>query len=291
MEIAVLADIHSNYIALDRCMEYALARGIRQFLFLGDYIGEMAYPERTMERIYDYAERYHCTFIRGNKEDYWINYRASGAAGWREYDSTTGVLWYVYHRLTDRDMDFFESLSVSMRLVYEGMPPITICHGSPNSTRERMGIGEESTKRALEQSDTDLILCGHTHIQGKTVHGGKAVINPGSVGLSLEARSKSQFLILHGEICHGAGSWKEEFVSLAYDREAVIRQLTESGLAERAPGWCKVTEYGLREPERELGHAYVLDRVMELCRKETGRCDWPDIPEKYWEMAIQEFGL
>lgn len=291
MEIAVLADIHSNYIALDRCMEYALERGIRQFIFLGDYLGEMAYPERTMERLYDYAERYQCIFIRGNKEDYWINHRTSGAVGWREYDSTTGALWYVYHRITDRDMDFFESLPVSMCLEYEGMPPITVCHGSPVSTRERLGVGEESTKRALEQSDTDLILCAHTHIQGKTVHAGKSVINPGSVGLSLEARSKSQFLILHGEICHGAGSWQEEFVSLDYDREAVIRQLSESGLAERAPGWCKVTEYGLREPERELGHAYVLDRVMELCRKETGRCDWPDIPEKYWEMEIQKLGL
>ena len=47
MEIAVLADIHSNYVALETCMRFALKRGIRKFLFLGDYIGEMAYPERT----------------------------------------------------------------------------------------------------------------------------------------------------------------------------------------------------------------------------------------------------
>lgn len=40
MEIAVLADIHSNHIALERCMGHALERGIRKFLFLGDYIGE-----------------------------------------------------------------------------------------------------------------------------------------------------------------------------------------------------------------------------------------------------------
>ena len=33
MEIAVLADIHSNYVALERCMRYAEERGIRQFLF------------------------------------------------------------------------------------------------------------------------------------------------------------------------------------------------------------------------------------------------------------------
>jgi len=60
MEIAVLADIHSNYIALEHCMDYALKRGITTFLFLGDYIGEMAYPERTMSLIYKYQNQYNC---------------------------------------------------------------------------------------------------------------------------------------------------------------------------------------------------------------------------------------
>ena len=57
MKSAVLADIHSNSIALDCCMEYAVDRGIDKFIFLGDYIGELAYPERTMERLYEYQER------------------------------------------------------------------------------------------------------------------------------------------------------------------------------------------------------------------------------------------
>ena len=39
MELAVLADIHSNHVALEKCMEYALERGISDFLFLGDYLG------------------------------------------------------------------------------------------------------------------------------------------------------------------------------------------------------------------------------------------------------------
>ena len=40
MDIAVLSDIHGNYIALERCIEYALSCNISTFIFLGDYIGE-----------------------------------------------------------------------------------------------------------------------------------------------------------------------------------------------------------------------------------------------------------
>ena len=68
-----------------------------------------------------------------------------------------------------------------------------------------------------------------------------------------------------------------------------IRQLTESGLYARTPNWCRITEYSLRGGSEEIHHAGVLRRVMALCEEGEGQCRWPDIPEKYWEMAIKEF--
>lgn len=53
----------------------------------------------------------------------------------------------------------------------------------------------------------DWILYAHTHIQGETVYKGKTALNPGSVGVSLEAGGTAQFAILEGE----PGKWKEEF--------------------------------------------------------------------------------
>ncbi len=49
MKIAVLSDIHGNYIALRECIKYAVEKGIETFVFLGDYVGELAYPQKTME--------------------------------------------------------------------------------------------------------------------------------------------------------------------------------------------------------------------------------------------------
>ena len=60
MDLAVLSDIHGNYIALSKCVGYALDQGITTFLFLGDYLGELAYPENTMKIIYQMKEQYQC---------------------------------------------------------------------------------------------------------------------------------------------------------------------------------------------------------------------------------------
>lgn len=301
MKIAVLSDIHSNYIALEHCMKYACERGITTFLFLGDYIGEMAYPERTMSLIYEYRDKYDCHFIGGNKEKYWLNYRDSGEQGWPEYNSTTGALLYAYKRLNKRDLDFFESLPISKEITFEGFPTLTICHGSPRNEREQLIVDEVLSQEILKGSLTDYILCGHTHVQGKydyTVSAAKnnniattpscekVILNPGSVGLPLESKSSSQFMILHGE----NGKWTEEFINISYDETEVIDQLTESGLYERAPYWCQITENLLRHHNNcPYGHAEVLGRAMKLCRKETGKCNWPHIPEKYWKTAMEEF--
>ena len=53
MEIAVFSDIHGNYVAFQRCLDYVLARNINTFIFLGDYLGEFPYPQKTMEMLYN----------------------------------------------------------------------------------------------------------------------------------------------------------------------------------------------------------------------------------------------
>ncbi len=282
MDVAVLSDIHGNYVALVKCIEYALSRDIDTFIFLGDYIGELAYPQKTMEIIYGLKEQCNCYFVKGNKEDYWINYSKGGRKGWKKYDSTTGCLAYAYENLKEKDISFFESLSHVGEVKLPGYPAITICHGSPNSAREELKPEKENTYKVLKQEKNSLILCGHTHRRGKIEQGGKRIINAGSVGISLDGDSKAQFLILHGE----ESGWNHEFVSVDYDRERVISELYTSGLTTQAPYWCKITESLLRKGN--VSHGSVLSKAMELCKQERGVCNWPEIPEQYWELAVAE---
>ncbi len=281
MAVAVLSDIHSNYIALERCIEHVLSKGIKTFIFLGDYVGELAYPDKTMKKIYELSADYECYFIKGNKEDYWINYQNNRFVP-LDNDSTTGCLLYAYKHLSERDMDFFKELPISRNITIGNMPQITICHGSPYKTNQKLLPDDEKTFEIMERMDSSLILCGHTHIQGKIENKGKIVLNAGSVGLPMYSGGKSQFLLLH-EVDN---QWKEEFVSLEYDLESAIKEIHTSGLDNHAPYWCMVTENLLRKGN--VSHSMVLERAMSLCNDETGNCIWPNVPEKYWKQAVEE---
>lgn len=281
MKIAVLADVHSNYVALEECLSYAFSQNADAFFFLGDYVGELAYPERTMKILYKIRDKYKCYFIRGNKEERWLNYRENKEKGWKDKDSISGMLLYAYNRLTSKDLDFYEGMPIAMEIKMQGMPPVTICHGSPDKVHEKLLPQNERTNAVMDNANTDVIICGHTHIQGKILHNGRCVLNPGSVGVSFLSGGKAQFLFLCGE----EGRWKEEFVSLDYDREKVLCQMQEERLYEHAPHWSHITEKIIRG--EAITHGSVLNRAMALCREDTGECNWPDIPEKYFEMALE----
>ena len=145
-----------------------------------------------------------------------------------------------------------------------------------------MEPGKETTREVMENESSPYILFGHTHIQGEICHGNKRAWNPGSVGVPLHSGGQAQFMLLHGT----DGSWKREFISLAYDVDEAIRQIGASGLDVYAPYWCEVTRYMLRGVE--IDHADVLDRAMELCRQREGQCIWPEIPEDCWAQALEE---
>lgn len=281
-KLAVLSDIHGNAAALQKCVAYCLAQGVRSFLFLGDYLGELAYPQRTMALLYELKERYDCRFIRGNKEEYWFG----DTAKWKEYDSTTGALYYTYHQMREADFRFFEALPCSMVFSQEGLPALTLCHGSPRRVNEKLLPDDEAAFAVMARCETDYILCGHTHRQGEIRHGGKTVWNPGSVGMPLGSSAKAQFMIVSSGRTKDFDGWQREFVSLSYDAEAVIEDLHSSGLYDRAPGWCAVSEHVLRTGL--TSHATVLNRAMALCREQTGSCTWPEIPEGCWQQAVQE---
>ena len=283
--MAVLSDIHCNYVALKKCLEHAVRAGADTFVFLGDYVGDLACPQKTMDILYELKEKYRCFFIKGNREDYCLNYEKKPEC-WKEYDSTTGILYYTYHNLRQRDMQFFKSLSYKGELTFEGLPSLTICHGSPRKANEKLLPDDENMFSIIENDPNDYILCGHTHVQGEIMtRNGKTVLNAGSVGVPLQSDGKTQFMILRGS----QGAWSHEFVSLEYDIEAVIADLHSYGLYKKAPYWCKVSEKCLRTGEIE--HGAVLGRAMELCKEKSGECRWPDIPEECWAQAVKEMKI
>lgn len=289
MTIAVFSDIHGNHLALEACVQEAVRRGVKRFLFLGDYVSGCAYPQKTLAILSEVRQRYECRFIRGNHEEYMLHYRASGEAGWHD-GSSSGALLYTYENLKPSDLDWFEDLDFQGKESFPGCPPLAYCHGSFRDARGRFSQDDPATLEMLGELEADLVLCGHTHQRGAYTAGGgwfpeKRVVNPGSLGMSCGTAEQAQMALLHEE----GGRWCEELLAVPYDARAAVRELGECGLTRRAPVWTALSRHVILTGESKIDE--VLPRARELCRLDTGKAEWPDIPEQYWERAAAEAGL
>lgn len=152
-----MADIHSNSEALKTCIHESRNRAVDEFIFLGDYIGDMAFSQRTLELLKQIEEQYPCTFIRGNKENYWINHRRNSDEVWESGKTPTGMLAYNYSQLLNSDINFFEKLPISDIMHYDGYPDVAICHGSPSKVNQSMRPDYDYIDELMDE--IRLILC------------------------------------------------------------------------------------------------------------------------------------
>lgn len=288
MTVAVLADVHGNYLALKACLDFAKSKGIETYLFLGDYITDHACPQCVMEQLYDMRNHFDCRFVRGNREEYMINYRAGKETGWKNC-SAQGALLYTYENLTDRDIDWFEAMDIAGTWQPDGMPPIAYCHGSPERVKGN-GVRypeDAATLELLTQFSGPILVKGHNHRQWSFSAEGKKIVCPGSVGNAVGGTPKTaKMALLHEE----NGQWREELLQVPYDWQGALEALETSGLTKRAPTWAAMLKDNVL-----TGSNFFVElpsRAQELYRIETGTdAAWAEVPEAYWEQAAEEFGV
>lgn len=169
-----------------------------------------------------------------------------------------------------------------MDITVEGMESILICYGSPNKNNETMFPIRENTEKILNECNYKYILCGHTHAQEVYECNGKLLVNAGAVGVALHSKGKARFLILTSN----NEKWDYKFVNMEYDKAQVINDMEKADLYRLAPYWTKVTEHLIMTGE--LSYGTVLAKAMDYCVEEEGDCVWNNVPEKYWQRAVEE---
>ena len=102
-----------------------------------------------MKLLREIIQEYECIFVRGNKEDYWLERKDGRISGWKEKDSTTGMLYYAYEHLTEADLAFFESMPYVQTIHFEKLPSIVAYHGSHNHKGEKL-----TTSTILDQNNS-----------------------------------------------------------------------------------------------------------------------------------------
>lgn len=284
MNIAVLSDIHANYIAFRKVVEFLKMKDIDAICLLGDYSGEFSGVQETFDLIYELQEQYQTYIIRGNKEDYLMWGIGDEHPEWDAYPSTVGMIRYNHNSMREKDWEFIKSLPNTLTVKIDGMEELFLCHGSPRAVKEKIYEGAPENLDILQAAQAKYILCGHTHRSMNFEEYGKRVFNPGSVGDLLDdgMHEYTSFIILHSV----GKEWECEHFYIRQDLDELVGDMINHNLHKIAPYWSLCTEACMRGAE--TSNADILERAMKITEEETGVCNWPAIPEKYWERAFVE---
>ena len=284
MKIACIGDIHSNYKALEACLTYMDANHYDGILFLGDYVSDCPYPEKTMDLLKEAEARYQTWFIKGNREAYLLDYHQEPHDYWQN-TSHSGSLLYTYENLRPSDLEWFNTLPISRAVHFDQAPDIVICHGSPGTLRENLFPDSALSDYWLDTVKTDYLICAHTHKPFEYRKGNKFLINCGSLGLPVNGQTKAQFTTLDLY----KGDWRRTLISINYDIKAILEAFKTSGLHERASVWSMAVAKLLIS-----GRNYPLDCLHlaeKMALKDNPKADLRTIPERYWHQAAHFLGV
>lgn len=282
MKLGVLADIHGNYEAFKACVDYCKKQKVNGFVLLGDYVGELPCPERTLSLIHELKNTTTCYVIKGNKEDYILEGLGDSHPEWDPYKSVVGMLRYAFDHTSKSDVEYFKTLPVSLTINIKGYEPIRICHGTPDNPKRKIVPDDPKNQELFDTFEEKNLLCAHSHRAFSIREYGKHVINPGSVGLPVDGCQCAQCMILHST----PDGWRPEYIEVPYDIEAEIKSMKNEMLFDIAPCWSIITRDILTGGTTP--HSAVLRRAMSLCEQENGAVEWPCISEKYMAQAVNE---
>ena len=273
MKVAALSDIHSNYHAFRACYEDAVKCGAESFIFLGDYVSDLAEPQKTLELVYEIQSKYPTVCLLGNRERYMLECEEGVSTFTR--GSKSGSLLFTYDHLRKKDLDFFKGLKISDTIEIEGVK-IEIAHASMDNDRCYFDSKDGRTAEIFSQMKCNYLLTGHSHKQYIQREADKMIINPGSVGIPQGGTRWSKYAML--EIVRDNVSCALREVS--YDMGDAIHAQFVNGLVDYANCWAIGVLYDMITGEERVV------KLLELVQEAGGTHD-----EKIWRSMAAELGM
>ena len=231
MKIAVISDIHANKLALDSVLEDIKQFNPDKIFCLGDLILAGYNPNYVVKTILELKDKYKDNFeiIQGNTDkmvaycnDEMLEKTKAGfpCMGYSLEDDV---------KITEKKyIDFVRDLPENKYVTVNDLK-IQLVHGSPRNQSENIypELFDETVCKMVEDSEADLILCGHTHKPcGYSLSIGKTVINVGSVGRSMTEDKSPVYLQLTVD---KNGQFFSEHRVIKYDNELVKNHILSRG--------------------------------------------------------------
>ncbi|AFZ72960.1 metallophosphoesterase family protein [Natronobacterium gregoryi] len=213
MKVGLISDVHSNRIALEAVLEDMPP--VDELACAGDVVGYNPWPADCVDEL---RERGVAT-VMGNHDAAVATetpFRFNGIA-------QAGVE-HAEGELSTEQLEWLADLPKE-RLECDGR--LKIVHGHPDDPDRysRYTYPEEFSPRMLD--DEDVLVLGHTHVQGVEKFAEGIVLNPGSVGQPRDGDPRAGYAVIDLD------AMTVETHRVEYDIETVQETVQEVGLPER----------------------------------------------------------
>ncbi len=243
MRIAVIADIHGNFDALEAVVEDLERTQPDLVVNLGDSLSGPLKPRETADLLMakDWLT------VRGNHDRYLIE---------RPLDQLGASDRAAAEAMAPEHFDWLRALPFSTRAAED----VLLFHATPGDDNtylmEQVRGGRSEMRPATEVAadlagiDAGLILCGHSHIARVVeLPDGRCVFNPGSVGQPAYDDIAPEPHVMQAESPHarygiaerGRAGWRFSCVALRYDWHAAAALARARGRAD----WAHALSTGL----------------------------------------------
>ena len=238
MKIAVLADIHANYIALRTAIDHLSRWRPAQVIIAGDIVNRGPRPAECLDLVQDKMDSDGWLALRGNHEDYVIIQANPDAPRQGPALEVHLASYWTFQQLGS-DVARLSDMPLQQILPSPDRRTVQFVHGSllgardgiypetsDNSLRKKIGLDQ------LSQTETSSALfgVGHTHRPVIRWLNGVLVVNAGSVGLPFDHDTR----LAYAQLTWSNGNWRAEIIRLAYDLDRAERDFHDTGYLENA---------------------------------------------------------
>lgn len=218
MKIAVISDIHANTLALEAVLNQINSLGADKIFCLGDILMAGYDPNGTAKTILGLDN---LEIIQGNTDKMVACFSQELLEKAKNKFPCMGYALEDDLKIIDEKYkDFVRNLPENKYIEINGLK-IQLVHGSPRQQDENIypNLALNDVEKMVENSNADLILCGHTHIPcGYSLNSGKTVVNVGSTGRSMTEDKMPYWAMLE---INDNGTFQIEHKSVKYDNVKV----------------------------------------------------------------------
>lgn len=203
MKIAVLSDIHGNWVALRYALNDLKELGINKIIVLGDVVMKGPMPSHCIQMLKN-DDLEILGWIKGNTELWLEDFTDDFVPSSKNESELFSYYKYAIKNLSSEQLTFLKELPLQCSLNIEGTSILCV-HGTPQSIVEAVDstVPEEEVRKAIKGVKEQIILSGHSHTTFIGKVDDKTLFNVGSIGNPLDGDNRISYGIMdfsNGEV-------------------------------------------------------------------------------------------